>query len=144
MQHKDTIPFEHWSHKVGRADPATGLTPPFYGEIVTAVDDLHQSISNLILTPIGSVPTEPEKGCDIQPYIDRHADIAIPNVTRVIWDGLTMWEPRIVLQEVKVEQVGVAHFACNVFWRPVESVLDDLRSTQVFVGTPSEAVRGAA
>lgn len=143
MQHKDTIPFEHWSHKVGRADPLTGQVPSFYGEVVTAVDDLHQSITNLILTPLGSVPTEPEKGCDIAPYIDRHADIAIPNVTRVVWDALTMWEPRIVLQEVKVEQIGVAHFACNVYWRPIESVLDDLRITEVSIGANSDDRRVA-
>ena len=135
MQNKNTIPFKHWSHKVGRADPVTGVVPPIYSEIVVAVDDLHQSISNLILTPLGSVPTEPEKGCDLLPYIDRHADIAIPNVTRVVWDALTMWEPRIVLQEVKVVQVGEAHFACNIYWRPSESVLDDLRVTEVSVGT---------
>lgn len=134
MQNKDAIKFEHWSHKVGRADPVTGTVPPIYGVIVTAVDDLHQSISNLILTPLGSVPTEPEKGCDLTPYIDRHADIAIPNVTRVVWDALTMWEPRIALQEVRVEQVGVAHFTCKILWRPSESVLDDLRVTEVAVG----------
>lgn len=131
MQHKDTIPFEHWSLKVGRVDPASGQVVPFYGRIVTAVDDLHQSISNLILTPLGSVPTEPEKGCDIQPHIDRPAEIAIPNVTIAVWDALTMWEPRIVLQEVRVEQIDVAHFSCSIFWRPVGSLLDDLRVTEV-------------
>ena len=134
MQDKDAIPFEHWSLRVGRADARTREVAPFFGEIVSAVDDLTQSITNLILTPIGSVPTEPEKGCDITPFIDRHPEVAIPNLTRVIWDALLMWEPRIVVQDVQIEQTAFAHFACKVFWRPIESVLDDLRVAEVVFG----------
>jgi phage baseplate assembly protein W len=144
MQNKDTIPFEHWSLKVGRADPVTRIVAPFMGEIVSAVDDLHQSISNLILTPLGAVPTEPEKGCDVMPYIDRHADEAIPNVTRAIWDALLMWEPRIVVQDIKVTQAAYAHFECAIYWRPVESVLDDLIVTQVALKDQSKTDRRVA
>lgn len=144
MQNKDTIPFEHWSLKVGRPDPATGIVPAFYGVIVSAVGDLSQSMANLILTPLGSVPTEPEKGCDIYPFIDRPPQEAIPNLSRAIWDGLTIWEPRIVVQEVKIEQVAFAHYASKVFWRPIESVLDDLRLTEVaFAGGRDQTVRVA-
>lgn len=131
MQDKETIPYQHWSLKVGRMDAATRTLSPHIGEIVWAVDDLHQSITNLILTPLGAVPTEPEKGCDLQPYIDRSIDIAVPNITRVIWDAITMWEPRIVLQDVQVKEVAFGHLAAEVFWRPVESVLDDLLVTRV-------------
>lgn len=134
MQNRHTIPFQHWSLRVGRADPQTREVRPFFGEIVTAVDDLDQSIGNLILTPLGTVPTEPEKGCDVTPFIDRHPEEAIPNLTRVIWDALTMWEPRIVVQDVTVEQVAYSHFSTKVFWRPIESVLDDLRVTEVTFG----------
>lgn len=143
MQARHKIPFDHWSLRVGRADPRTRNVAPFYGEIVTAVADLLQSITNIILTPLGTVPTEPEKGCDLAPFIDRHPDIAIPNLTRVIWDALAMWEPRIVVQEVKVFQTEFSHFACKVFWRPVESVLDDLRVAEVSLGGSSEDRRVA-
>lgn len=131
MQDKATIPFQHWSPKVGRQDRLTGETAPFWGEIVASVDDLHQSITNLILTPLGDVPTEPEMGCDLLPYIDRPTDIAIPNMTRAIWDALTMWEPRIVLQDVRVFETAFAHLSAEVYWRPSTSVLDDLIVTQV-------------
>lgn len=133
------IPFAHWSMKVGRVDP-TGVAgalvaPDVYGEIVSGIDDLHQSIANLILTPKGSVPTNPEKGCDLFPFIDRHPDIGIPNMTRAIWDAIAIWEPRVVTEEVNVDQLEFAHFACKVFWRPIESVLDDLQQTVVKYGS---------
>lgn len=131
MLDRQTIPFQHWSLKVGRADPVSLVTPSIFGEIVSAVDDLHQAIVNLILTPLGSVPTEPEKGCDLYPFIDRVAQEAIPNLTRVIWDALEVWEPRIVVDKVVVSEPAFAHFSCEVFWRPIESVLDDLLKTQV-------------
>lgn len=139
MQNRFDIPFQHWSMRVGRADPRTGAVPPFWGEIVSGVDDLDQSIANLILTPLGTVPTEPLKGCDVYPWLDRTPDVAIPNMTRAIWDALSMWEPRIVVQDVTIEETAFAHFACKVFWRPIESVLDDLRVTEVAFGdNPSQ------
>ncbi len=84
-----------------------------------------------MLTPKGSVPTEPEKGCDIQGAIDKHPSIGIPLLTREIWDALTIWEPRIVLQKVTVAMTEFSRFSTSVFWRPIESVLDDLRVTEV-------------
>ena len=131
MQDRHVIPFQHWSLKVGREDRATGEAAARFGEIVTAVDDLHQSITNIILTPVGAVPTEPLKGCDLMPWLDRPREEAIPQIGRAIWDALDMWEPRIVLQDITVHEVAFAHLACDVYWRPVESVLDDLRVTQI-------------
>jgi phage baseplate assembly protein W len=131
MIDKDTIAYRHWSLKVGRADPATGVAADVFGDIVVAVDDLAQSIANIVLTPKGSVPTEPEKGCDIFGAIDRHPSIGIPLLTREIWDALTIWEPRIVVQKVTVAMPEFSRFSTSVFWRPIESVLDDLRVTEV-------------
>lgn len=144
MQDKATIPFQHWSLKVGRVDAVTREAKPFWGDIASAVDDLHQSISNLILTPLGAVPTEPEMGCDLIPYIDRTIEVAIPNITRAIWDALTMWEPRIVLQDVKVTETAYAHLSAQIYWRPAESVLDDLRVTQVALTDQTTSERRVA
>lgn len=126
-----TIRNRHWSLMVARRDPSTGEVPDVWGRIVTAVDDLDHSITNIALTPKGSVPTEPEKGVDWQGVIDRHPDIGIPLLTREIWDQLTIWEPRIVVEKVAVSMVALAHFSVPVFWRPIESVIDDLRMTEV-------------
>lgn len=128
---RHAIPFRHWSMKVSRRDPATGAAPDTFGAIVTAIDDLDQAIANLILTWKGSVPTEPEKGVDWPGVIDRHPDIGIPMLTRDIWDQLSIWEPRIVVQNVEVAREAFSHFSLKVFWRPIESVLDDLRVTEV-------------
>ena len=127
---RNSIRFRHWSLKVSRLG-ADGTAPEVWGEIVSAVDDLDQSIANLLLTPKGSVPTEPEKGVDWPGVIDRHPSIGIPMLTREIWDALAIWEPRIVVQKVEVEMRAFAHFVLPVFWRPIESVLDDLRMTEV-------------
>lgn len=131
MIDRSKIVFQHWSLKVGRADPVTLEVRPFFGEIVSAVDDLDQCISNLILTPKGSVPTEPEKGINYDGVIDKHPDIGVPLLTQEIWDALAMWEPRIVVKDIKVTQSAFAHFVAQIFWRPIESVLDDLRLTEI-------------
>lgn len=144
MQNKATIPFQHWSLKVGRMDAVTRETAPFWGDIASAVDDLHQSITNLILTPLGAVPTEPEMGCDLMPWIDRSMDVAIPNITRAIWDALSMWEPRIVLQDVQVAETAYARLGAEIYWRPAESVLDDLRVTQIALTNRGQADRRVA
>lgn len=127
---RSSIRFRHWSLKVARL-AADGSTPQVWGEIVSAVDDLDQSIANLILTPKGSVPTEPEKGVDWTGVIDKHPSIGIPMLTREIWDALAIWEPRIIVQRVEVQMPAFSHFVVPVFWRPIESVLDDLRVTEV-------------
>lgn len=111
MIDKDTITHRHCSLKVGRIDPTRGEATPVFGDVVFAVDDLHQSIANIILTPKGSVPTEPEKGCDVLGAIDKHPDIGIPLMTREIWDALTLWEPRIVVQNVEVSMPEFSRFS---------------------------------
>lgn len=134
MIDKDKITHRHWSLKVARPDRETGIAQDSYGDAVFAVDDLSQSIANIILTPKGSVPTEPEKGCDVLGAIDRHPDIGIPYLTREIWDAITIWEPRLVVEKVEVLTLAFSHFTTRVFWRPVESVLDDLLVTEVAYG----------
>lgn len=131
MINRLAIPYAHWSLKVGRRDALTGDVPEVYGKIVTALDDIDQAISDLILTPKRSVPGNPEKGCDITPYIDRHEAEAVPNITREIWDAITLFEPRVILERIEVAQIAFAHFTARIFWRPVQSVIDDLRLTEV-------------
>lgn len=130
MQQITKIPYEHWSLKIGRSR-ADGSAPDVWGAVVTALDDLHQAITNLILTPLGSVPTEPEMGCDLTPYIDRHPDIAVPNLTRAIWEAIKIWEPRVALEDVRIAQVNEAHFAAQILWRPTAHVMGDLIKTGI-------------
>ena len=134
MIDKDKITHRHWSLKVGRADSGTGVAADSYGAAVFAIDDLSQSIANIILTPKGSVPTEPEKGVDVLGATDKHPSIGIPFLTREIWDAIGLWEPRVVVEKVEVLELAFSHFITRVFWRPTESVLDDLLVTEVTYG----------
>lgn len=128
---RHSIPFRHWSVKVARRDPGADAAPDTFGHIVTALDDIEQAIFNLILTPKGSVPTEPLKGVDWAGVVDRHPDIGIPLLSREIWDQLAIWETRIVVDRVEIAQGAFSRFTVRIAWRPVESVLDDLRVTEV-------------
>ncbi|BCH58507.1 hypothetical protein RvVAT039_08890 [Agrobacterium vitis] len=134
MIDKDTITHRHWSLKVARLNPETGVSADVFGSVVLALDDLHQSIANIIMTPKGSAPTEPEKGCDVLSAIDKHPDVGVPILTREITDALTIWEPRIVVQKVTVTMTAYSHFKTQVSWRPIESVMDELLMTEVTYG----------
>lgn len=131
MINRHDIPTAHWSVRVGRIDPLSGLVSDVHGEIVLALDDVDQEVSTFVITPKSSVPTNPEKGCDVFPYIDKHSSVAIPSITREIWDGLTPWVTRIALIEVNVTQIAFAHFKALVKYRLVQSVLDDQRFVEV-------------
>jgi uncharacterized protein len=47
--------------KAGRLNPEARVSADVLGAAVLEVDDLHQSIANIIVTPKGSVTIEPEK-----------------------------------------------------------------------------------
>lgn len=129
---RDEIPFLHWQHRV-LPGPAGA-----FGEIVSGLDDLEQDIRIIALTPKGSVPGEPEKFCDLLDYVDRPFDVAVPNMTRELWDALAAHAPRIVVDRVEVTYRGLHHFELPVFWRPRADVAAELRRTVVEI-TPDLA-----
>lgn len=119
------VSHHHWQQKIAHGKPAA------WHEIAIGHDDLAQCIAIIVLTPRLSVPTEPEKFCNALDYIDRPPAIAIPNITREIWDALSRFEPRIILHEVRVEPVAFEHFKAFIEWRPREDVAEDIRQTVV-------------
>lgn len=127
MLDKTDIRHIHWQLRLGESDPASG-------EIVTGYDDIDQEIRTIILTPIGSVPTNPLKGCDLLPWIDRPPAIAIPRITQAIWDALTMWVTRIEVQPVTAEALGLARWRISVPWRVRGSVAEEIRRTELTLG----------
>jgi len=133
MLNRHKIPYAHWSLKVGRFDPATGVAAPVHGEVVFALEDVDQGITDIILTPKRSVPGNPEKGCDLEPYIDNHPAIAIPNITREIWDAIELWEKRAIVDKITVVQIAFSHFVAKILWHPIQSVLDDIQITEVTI-----------
>jgi len=127
----------HWQHRVQPGAVAA------WGEIVTGIADIEQSIQIICLTPKLSVPTEPDKFCDALNYIDRPAPVAIPRITREIFDALVQHEPRIVVDRVEVEAIGFEHFLVPVFWRPREDVLGEIRRTNIILNRDIAEAQGA-
>lgn len=133
MLNRHNIPYAHWSLKVGRYDPDNLSAAEVHGQIVFTLEDVDQGITDIVLTPKRSVPGNPEKGCDLEPYTDNHPAIAVPNITREIWDAIALWEPRAIVDEVSVVQIAFSHFVARIFWHPIQSVLDDLQVTEVII-----------
>ena len=128
MSERFQTPHLHWQLRV-----RPGAVPP-WGEIAAGLDDLEQSIRTIILTPPGSVPLEPEKFCAALDYIDRPPAVAIPAITREIFDALSRFEPRIELVEpVQVEMLAFHHFRAVITWRPRADVLADIIRTEVIL-----------
>lgn len=127
----------HWQHKVQPGALAA------WGEVVTGIADLEQSIQTICITPKLSVPTEPNKFCDALNFIDRPAPVAIPMITREIFDALVHHEPRIVVDRVEVEALAFEHFTVPVFWRPREDVLGEIRRTDVILNRDIAEAQGA-
>ena len=124
-----TIPFAHWSMRVAR-DAARDEAA--WGQIVHQLADLEQGIANLLLTPKGSVPTNPEKGSNLLKFMDRPPAVAIPLLTVDLWEALQpRFLPRIRVEGVRVDPVSepnapLTAFRVPIFWRPIDGVVEDL------------------
>lgn len=130
MLDRRAIPYLHWQARLGRGKP---LDAAPWGEIVHGLDDVEQAIMTVVLTEKGSVPGQPEKCCRLAPYIDRRPDTAIPAIAREIFDALTIWEPRIVVDRVFITRVDFAQWSFPVFWRLRADVTRELRRTVVWL-----------
>lgn len=124
MLDRRTIPYLHWQMRIGRRATA-------FGEIVHGLDDIDQAIKTIALTEKGSVPTAPEKCVELKPYIDRRPAWAIPYITRELFDGITAFEPRVVVESVQISFEDYDHARFPVFWFPRGDVLRQIRQTVI-------------
>lgn len=133
-----SIPYLHWQMRLGRnvAAPNTAI-----GDIVHGLADVEQSINTIVLTEKGSVPTEPEKCTRLMPYIDRRPDFAIPNITREIFDAITAFEPRVIVERVAITREDFDHWRFPVFWRLRGDVTREIRRS--VVALPSDRIPGS-
>ncbi|QLP96147.1 MAG: phage baseplate protein [Rhodoblastus sp.] len=135
MLDRRIIGYLHWQPRLGRGAPAA-LAP--LGEVVVGLDDVEQSILTVVLTEKGSVPGQPEKCCRLAPYIDRRPAIAIPNISREIFDAIAIWEPRVVVDRVAITREDFAHWSFPVFWRLRSDVAREIRRT--IIRLPKERI----
>jgi len=113
MIERSTISHIHWQKR---------LVPPdgdlLSGEIVTDYRDIEQEIRIILMTQIGSVPTNPLKGCDLMSVIDLPAIEATPMVIKAIWEAITAWVSRIEIGTITAEPQQGHHWQVVIPWRP--------------------------
>ncbi|MDR6952688.1 phage baseplate assembly protein W [Ancylobacter sp. 3268] len=124
MLDRSTIRHVHWQLAYRQTEPSGG-------GIVTGYDDIEQEILIIATTPKGSVPCNPEKGCDILPYIDRPPAEGLPLICREIWMGLATWVSRIEVLPVEAVAVDFHHFKTTIPWRVKDDVAAEIRRTEL-------------
>jgi len=136
MLDRSTIRHVHWQLALGQDEP-TG------GGVVTGYDDIEQEMLTIILTPIGSVPCNPLKGCDLLPYIDRPPAEALPLISRSIWLAIATWVARIEVQPVETRAIAFEHFGITVPWRVKGDVAAEIRRTELTLSQLNGRLTGA-
>lgn len=69
---------------------------------VTDVKAINNSIRNILLTPIGSLPGRPDFGSRINNLLFEQNDAAIKDlVDDYVIEALTKWEPRITITDIR-------------------------------------------
>lgn len=136
IRDRRTIPDLHWQMRLARSMGGGDVL----GAILTGVDDVEQAIGTIILTEKGTVPGQPEKCTRLAPFIDRRPDYAIPNITREIFDAITLWEPRVIVERVLITREDFDHWRFPVFWRLADDVTREVRQTITLL--PGERIPG--
>lgn len=79
-----------WSLSTGAAD-----------ELVVGIDDIAQCIDLILRTQPGTDPLRPKFGTRYIDHIDTPINIAAPRMVNEIVNAIELWEPRVVIREVK-------------------------------------------
>ena len=76
------------------------LSNETFGEVAENVDDIRQSISNIIFTAKGSLPLDAEFGTLIHLYADQPLNRVLPSLTKEVIVGIKKYEPRVKVVSV--------------------------------------------
>lgn len=98
-------------------EPALGQL----GAYVTDLDEVHQALCILLLTPTGYDPLRPEFGVGIQKWVDRPIQRIIGRASSEIMRAIARWEPRAEPLELNLFQTGDAGLRIKVRWRPART-----------------------
>ncbi len=81
-----------------------------YNSINTLKTDaaaINNAIKNIILTPIGSMPGKPTFGSNINKILfSQLDDISESNLRIYITEALAIWEPRIIIKNIKTKRMS--------------------------------------
>lgn len=120
-----------WSPKVG-----------YYGEVVTDLDDIRQSLMICWLTPYGSVPIRRTFGSMIHRYLDRPYPEAKAGIPLAVIEA-ARWETRAVIDKVTTEPSGIAGMVFTAYWHPVTAP-EQVQQTTVTAQDLTSAATSAA
>lgn len=121
---RHTIPYAHWQMKRDHDGHAV------WGEISAEIEDLDQEIRQVVGTPKGSVPGEPEKGCDLDQFRDRPMNLRSLLVVEEIREALERWVPRVKI--IELTPIATAtQISVRVTWRPTASTQADFQVTEI-------------
>jgi len=95
-----TIDYVHWA-----------LKRDALGEVAFGHLDPLQAVRAIALTEKGTCPLHPEKCVRLVRWIDEPEHIAKPNIARELWDAVTTYEPRVVMQDVTFRGVEYGRWA---------------------------------
>lgn len=85
--------------------------PPEFGpggaevDLVSEVEDIHQSLQILLATRINERPMQESFGCNLDGFLFEEIDHALVNrISNLIHDAVLLHEPRIKLENLDVSQ----------------------------------------
>ncbi|WP_323842943.1 GPW/gp25 family protein [Moraxella sp. Pampa] len=76
------------------------------GQVMGHLDQIRQSITDILTTPIGSRVMRREYGSLLPELIDRPLDdVLILQAYSAIYTALLRWENRVIIEAISIEQV---------------------------------------
>src|ERR1035437_2058541 len=93
------------------------------GNVVQGLADVDQCIRIILTTPKGTDPFRPTFACDLWQFLDLQINIATAHIVREVFEAITIWEPRVIIESVSVLPVldgsaqSGAHLNVKLKWR---------------------------
>lgn len=76
------------------------------GKIISYINQIRQSISDILTTPIGSRVMRRDYGSLLPELIDRPIDdVLILQCYSAIYSAILMWENRVIIEAINISQV---------------------------------------
>ena len=95
---------------------------------VVAIEELRQSLYNILLTEPGSVPMYPNFGCGLIGLIDSPKSDVAANIRREVVQQVKEYEPRIKIISLVTTAGEGGKLTVEVKWRPSNSDLVEQES----------------
>lgn len=103
------------------------------GQIVENIQDINQAIFIILSSPVGCDPHRPDFATNIQDYIDRPQNVAIPLLVRDIQESIIKWEPRIDIVSIDVDFLPeeIERIEVTIVWQLKNSTLQEALTVRI-------------